>query len=110
MVKIQPKDAEGLRTFSDFLNACLQAMPYVRGLEILNDCEENQKLMLKVPDWLASRWNHQVTVALLDGRAFPTLKDFASFVSLEAEIACNPVTSLHALHTTNEKKSTKEFR
>lgn len=35
--KIQSKDAEGLRTFSDFLNACLQAMPHVKGLEILSD-------------------------------------------------------------------------
>lgn len=38
--KIQPKDSEGFRDFSDFLNACHQAMPYVKGLEILNDCEE----------------------------------------------------------------------
>lgn len=35
--KIQSKDAEGLRTFSDFLNTCQQAMPYVKGLEILSD-------------------------------------------------------------------------
>ena len=77
-------------------------MPHVRGLEILNDCEENQKLMLKVPDWLASRWNRQVTVALMDGRAFPTFKDFASFVSLEAEIAFNP--SLHYMPFTQPTK------
>lgn len=108
--KIQPKDAEGLRTFSDFLNACLQAMPYVRGLEILNNCEENQKLMLKMPDWLAARWNRQVTKALMDGRVFPNYNDFANFVSLEAEIACNPVTSLHALYSSNEKKGAKEFK
>lgn len=99
--KLQPKDAEGLRIFSDFLNACSQAMPHVRGLDILNDCEENQKLMLKVPEWLASRWNRQVTVALREGKDFPTFKDFADFVSLEAEIACNPVTSPHALHSSN---------
>lgn len=43
--KISSKDAEGLRVFSDFLNACLQATPYVKGLEILSDCEENQKLL-----------------------------------------------------------------
>lgn len=52
--KVSSKDAEGLRTFSDFLNACLQATPHVKGLEILSDCEENQKLLQKVPDWLES--------------------------------------------------------
>ncbi|KAL1252053.1 hypothetical protein QQF64_019849 [Cirrhinus molitorella] len=111
--KIQAKDAEGLRAFSDFLNACSQAMSHVKGLDVLNDCEENQKLMLKVPDWLAASWNRQVTVALIEGRDFPTFKDFADFVSLEAEIACNPVTSLHALHsshTFSERKVTREFK
>ncbi|RXN16504.1 hypothetical protein ROHU_027490 [Labeo rohita] len=97
--KIQPKDAEGLRTFSDFLNACLQAIPHVKGLEILNDCEENQKLVQKLPDWVASRWNRQVTTALMDGKEFPSFNDFVSFMSTEAEIMCNPITSLHALHS-----------
>ncbi|XP_038158088.1 uncharacterized protein LOC119794558 [Cyprinodon tularosa] len=108
--KIQPKDAEGLRTFSDFLNACLQAMPHVRSLEILNDGEENQKLMLKIPDWLSARWNRQVTKILMDGREFPSFKEFANFLSLEAEIACNPVTSLHALYSSNKKKGAKELK
>lgn len=111
--KIQSKDAEGLRTFSDFLNACLQAMPHVKGLEILSDCEENQKLTQKVPDWVASRWNRQVTIALMEGKEFPIFEDFTKFVSREAEIACNPVTSLHALHSadsSHDKRSTKETK
>ncbi|KAK0147947.1 hypothetical protein N1851_012313 [Merluccius polli] len=48
--KVQPRDAEGLRAFADFLHSCLEAMPYVKGLNILNDCEENQKLVQKLPD------------------------------------------------------------
>lgn len=83
--KIQGKDAEGLRNFSDFLNACLQAMPHVKGLNILNDCEENQKLIRKLPEWLASRWNRQVTVRLTEGKDFPSFKEFAKFMSMEAE-------------------------
>lgn len=111
--KVQTKDAEGLKAFSDFLNACLQAMPHVRGLEILNDCEENQKLTQKVPDWLAARWNRQVSIALMEGRDFPTFEDFAKFVSVEAEIACNPITSLHALHSSSSsyvKRNTNETK
>lgn len=55
--EIQSKDAEGLRSFADFINACLLAMPCVKGLEILNDCAENQKMLQKLPEWAAARWN-----------------------------------------------------
>ncbi|KAL7841403.1 hypothetical protein SRHO_G00250940 [Serrasalmus rhombeus] len=107
--KIQSRDAEGLTSFSDFLNACRQAMPYVKGLDILNDCEENQKLMQKLPEWLASRWNRQVTISLTEGKDFPCFEEFTKFMSIEAEIACNPVTSLFALHASesfNDKRGT----
>lgn len=97
--KIQSKDAEGLRNFSDYLNACMQAMPHVKGLNILNDCEENQKLIRKLPDWIASRWNRQVTVRLTEGKDFPSFEEFAKFMSMEAETACNPITSFFALHS-----------
>ncbi|XP_048048491.1 uncharacterized protein LOC125269604 isoform X2 [Megalobrama amblycephala] len=55
--KIHSKDAMGLRSFSDFLSACENAMPHVKGLQIMNDYQENQKLVQKLPDWVASRWN-----------------------------------------------------
>ncbi|XP_067279675.1 uncharacterized protein [Pseudorasbora parva] len=111
--RIQSKDAEGLRTFSDFLNACLQAIPHVKGLEILNDCEENQKLVQKLPDWAASRWNRQVTTSLMDGKEFPSFQEFVKFMSTEAEIVCNPITSLHALHShesPQERRISKETK
>ncbi|KAI2643117.1 Cortactin-binding protein 2 [Labeo rohita] len=87
--KIHPKDALGLQTFSDFLNACQGAMSHVKGLQILNDYQENQKLVQKLPDWAISRWNRQVTQSLIDDHEYPTFKEFAMFVSTEAEIACN---------------------
>lgn len=99
--KIHSKDAERLSTFSDFLSACLQAISHVKGLEILSDCEENLKLIQKLPDWLASSWNRRVTMALMEGKEFPTFEDFTNFVSLETEIACNPITSRYALHSYN---------
>ncbi|XP_055046840.2 uncharacterized protein [Misgurnus anguillicaudatus] len=96
--KIQVKDATGLRNFSDFLSACENAMPHVNGLQILNDYQENQKLVQKLPDWAASRWNRQVTQALSQNQEFPSFKEFSAFVSAEADIACNPVTSFQAFH------------
>ncbi|XP_073724404.1 uncharacterized protein [Misgurnus anguillicaudatus] len=111
--KVQPRDADGLRAFADFINACLLAMPHVKGLQILNDSEENQKLLHKLPDWLNARWNRQVTKTLLEGGEFPSFNAFASFLSLEAEVACNPVTSIHALRyteTNSDKRYTKEIK
>lgn len=91
----------------------MHAYRHVKGLEILSDCEENQKLIQKVPDWLAARWNCQVIVTIMAGKDFPSFEDFANFVTVEAEIACNPITSLHALHSSSshhDKRIIKEVR
>lgn len=111
--KIQSKDAEGLRNFADFINACVLAIPHVKGLQILNDCDENQKLLQKLPDWAAARWNRQVTQTLMEGEEFPHFKDFAAFLSMEAEVACNPVTSIHALRsleTSSDKRNVRDIK
>ncbi|XP_013856283.1 uncharacterized protein LOC106512150, partial [Austrofundulus limnaeus] len=49
----------------------------------------------------------------MDGKDFPSFKDFAEFVTVEAEIACNPVTSSFALHSCSsfyEKRITKDSK
>lgn len=111
--KVQSRDADGLRAFADFINACMLAMPHVKGLQILNDSEENQKLLHKLPDWINARWNRQVTKTLMEGGEFPSFTAFASFLSVEAEVACNPVTSIYALRcteTNSDKRNTKEIK
>ena len=88
-------------------------MPYVKGLDILNDCEENQKLVKKLPDWAASQWNRKVTQVMRGDQEFPTFQEFVFFIVNEAEIACNPITSFHALHSSEanlEKRHLKERR
>ncbi len=94
--KIQPRDAGSFRQFSDFLNTCHQAMPHVKGHEILNDCDENQKLVHKLPDWAGAWWKRQVTQTQMETSDFPKFIDFVT-MSIEAKITCNPVTSFSAL-------------
>lgn len=111
--KVQSRDADGVRAFADFINACMLAMPHVKGLQILNDSEENQKLLHKLPDWINARWNRQVTKTLMEGSEFPSFIAFASFLSLEAEVACNPATSIHALRcteTNSDRRNKKEIK
>ncbi|KAG7511271.1 hypothetical protein JOB18_045843 [Solea senegalensis] len=97
--KIYTKDSTGFRAFADFIQTCYEAMPHVEGLTILNDCEENQKLVQKLPDWAAARWNRQATQFMKERGRFPSLRDFAEFMSAKAEIVCNPITSFQALHS-----------
>lgn len=100
--KIGGKEYLKLREFSDFLQTCSNAMPHVKGLQVLNDCEENQKILVKLPDWVTSRWNRYVTEQLDRGNDYPSFHEFASFISKESRIACNPVSSLHALRHSAE--------
>ena len=94
--RIPSRDGKALQRFSDFLKSCLDAMPFVEGLEVLNDCLENQRLLGKLPEWLTARWNRQVTGALENGGTYPKFKEFVRFMLKEAQIS-NNILSLEAL-------------
>lgn len=108
--KIGPKESLKLREFSDFLISCKNAMPYVHGLKVLDDCQENQKLLQKLPDWATTCWNRYVTKALDEGKPYPAFKEFSDFVAEEARVACNPVSSLFALKQADEKNGKEQKR
>lgn len=50
-------DPASLQEFSDFLQGCVEAIQYVKGLSILNDCEDNYILLKKLSDWIVRNWN-----------------------------------------------------
>lgn len=102
--KIGSKDSLELRDLVDFLRSCEAAMSQNKGLEVLNDCNENQKILAKLPDWLTSRWNRKVIDILEETETFPSFSQFVKFLTREAKIACNPVTSLHALKPSEDGK------
>ncbi|XP_048846374.1 uncharacterized protein LOC125717469 [Brienomyrus brachyistius] len=108
--RIGPRESVKLREFSDFLIACKNAMPHVQGLQVLDDCEENQKLLQKLPDWVTTRWNRFVTKVLDEGKPYPGFTEFSDFVAEEARIACNPISSLHALKGTDQKPAKEQKR
>lgn len=111
--KTQLKDTVGLRDISDFFKCLSGCYTYVKGLQILNDCKENQKLVQKLPDWAASYWNRQVTQTLNNSQEFPSFQEFATLMTMEAEIACNKITSFYALRSsecTTEKRNVRETK
>lgn len=103
--KIAPRESAELRKFVDLLRSCESAMSNNDSLHILNDGVENQKLTAKLPDWLSSRWNRKATQYQLEHRRFPNFSYFVAFLSMEASIACNPITSFHALRQGESDKA-----
>lgn len=103
-IKLATK-TENLCDFVDFLGSVESAMPYVQGLQAVNNCLENQRIAVKFPDWLSARWNRAVTVYRDEHKMFPDFRYLVRFVSMEARIACNPITSLHAIRPTDQERS-----
>ena len=91
---ITEKDSDGLQKFSDFLQQCEMAQESIQGLECLNDCRENRRMLKKLPDYIIVKWNRIVSEFV---GYFPPFSAFASFILKEAEVACNPITSLNAV-------------
>ncbi|KAL7842594.1 hypothetical protein SRHO_G00242830 [Serrasalmus rhombeus] len=85
--KINANDPFALREFSDFLRGCVEAIPHIRGLVILNDCEENHKLLKKLPEWIVRRWSRIVVDELDTSGNYPSFASFTEFVQKEAWIA-----------------------
>ena len=73
-------------------------MSMVSGLQSLDSCHENQRVISRLPDWMISRWNRLVFAAVKGNNAFPPFSRIVTFVEEEAQVACNPITSLHAVN------------
>ena len=108
--KIASRDETAMRKFADFLKQCTTAMGYTRSLDVLNDDRENRKLLCKLPDWLVNGWARYVYNWKTGNGCFPPFAEFASFVSREADIACDPITSLQSLRGSDDASKTREDR
>ena len=104
--KIQQNDGPALRKFADFLDSCKTAMESIPHLVVLNDSEENVKLLKKLPVSLVEKWNTVVykyasqgddsdDEGLIDISAdqYPPFERFCKFIRREATKACNPISS-----------------
>ena len=89
----------------DILRSCESAMAKNESLNILNDGIKNQKLSAKLPDWLSTRWNCKATQYQLEHQRFPSFNYFVTVLTMEASIACNPITSYHAIQQSGPDKA-----
>ena len=98
--RIQAKDSISLRNFGDFLQQCLIAKDSVKGLQILDDCRENRKMLEKLPVYLVERWSRHI----YDYSDYPDFRTFVTFIVKEADILCNPITNLNLAKSDEMKK------
>ncbi|KAG7518954.1 hypothetical protein JOB18_048112 [Solea senegalensis] len=75
--KMGPKDSLELRSFTDFLHS-EAAMTHITTLEILNYCNENRKILSKLPDWLMARQNQKSVEIEEQNGHFPTFSQFVA--------------------------------
>ncbi|XP_067946284.1 uncharacterized protein [Watersipora subatra] len=102
--KISARDGAALRRFSDFLGQCKAAMFEIPELKLLDDNRENRKMLCLLPDWLVNLWNRNASKYQITHNCFPPFSEFENFIRLEADIACNPVTSLQSLRPTPQPR------
>ena len=116
---IPPNDGTSLRKFSDFLVHCQTAMKEIHYLKALNDPEENQKMVRKLPRNICDRWGREVDYWLskkeqkcessrCSESAYPPFSAFCDFLKREARIACNPVALLRVVE--DERKAQQQQR
>ena len=112
--KILPNDSQSLRKFADFLQHSNTAMNTIQYLNVLNDPDENKKIIKKLPSHVVVRWSRVANKWLGENEldedcgvpqrriqanksGYPHFTEFCKFISKKARISCNPVTSLQAL-------------
>ncbi len=95
--KIGSKDGLALRRFADFLRQCHAGMQGNINLNVLDDVQENGKMLTKLPDWMTRRWVRFVSDYKEKARCFPPFSEFMKFVVKEAEIACEPITTMKTI-------------
>ena len=84
-------DPIGMRKYADFLVQCEAAVTKVRSFNVLNDVQQNHKMISKLPKWLPTRWARVVYNSRQEKKKFPTLSEFVKFLVAESNIACDPV-------------------
>ena len=108
--KVSPKNGRELRDYVDFLKSCEVAMHRIKTLEVLNDCIESQRILQKLPEWLTNRWNRKVAEFRAANSGYPPFKKLVEFLTIEADLACDPVFSMEALRNLENETPKQDKR
>ena len=65
-----------------------------KSLRVLDDAQENRKMVAKLPEWLINRWRRVIVGYKQEKKEFPPFSEFSKFVKQEAAIANEPTLTL----------------
>ncbi len=90
--KINPRDPNSIRVFSDFLLKVVAAKKTIQSLDVLDFAKENVKLLEKLPYSLQNKWRDQISYwkSREGPDRYPPFASFAVFVKEAADNACIP--------------------
>ncbi|XP_067933307.1 uncharacterized protein [Watersipora subatra] len=107
--KIGPKNSSLLREYADLLAHVRSAMSDVTQLNILDDSEENEKLVAKLPDFMIRSWVKTVKERRQARKPYPDFKEFTSFVIDHAEIMEEPLMQLTSMNLKDKPKQQRIY-
>lgn len=70
-----------------------EAIPHVNCPVILNDCEENKKLLRKQPECIVRKWSWIVVDELDTSGIYPGFAYITEYLSRKARLFCNGIIS-----------------
>nr|XP_049578719.1 uncharacterized protein LOC125970448 [Syngnathus scovelli] len=82
--KIRDNDPLALKAFADFLQSYSGAVVNGDELTFLNSCEENYRLVEKLPEWIIHKWSQIVIDELETYHEYPSFACFTHFLKTEA--------------------------
>ena len=91
--RIPNKGKVELRSYADFLKQCQAAKQEMDELRILDDPRENKKMLQKLPEWLTLRWSRKAHELRVNSGKYPSFEVFVQFMTMEADILNDPITS-----------------
>ena len=106
---IKDGDSAGLRTFSDFLIRCQEAVRTVGSLNELDSTQTLIKMSAKLPSYSGTKWCREL-MKLGQSQNLVTFKHFVKFVKEESDLANDPVFSPDALRRERKLHDRPEFR
>lgn len=79
--RISASDGPSLRKFADFLETCRAATTEIKYLKVLDDPDENQRMLQKLPSFVVTRWSRVVDRWLSkEDHAYPPFTEFCGFL------------------------------
>ncbi len=81
-------------------------MQRISSLKVLDDDQENLKMVSKLPRWAAVRWGRLAYNWREENDSFPPFSEFVKFIVKEADIACDPV-NLRKINKEEDNKRPK---